>query len=260
MSYANTDDGQKIWYAVTGETDRGMTPLLLIQGLALDHHGWDSADGDFGDRPVIVMDHRGTGASDDHFPDDWSMSGFARDAVSVLDAAGIQRAMVYGHSMGGRIAQWLGALYPDRVAALVLGSTTAGDETGVARPQHATDALNSGDGARLSTLFYTDAWLAEHGDTATSVLPSPTSTAAMGAHLAAVARHDGPVPAQIEAPTLILHGGDDELTVVENARLLDREIPRSTLQVFDGERHVYWVASERPHAVVRSFFDEHDRR
>ncbi|WP_329095869.1 hypothetical protein OG979_13890 [Actinomadura citrea] len=70
----------------------GLVPLLLIQGLALDHHGWDSADGDFDDRPVIVMDHCGTGASDDHFPDAWSMSGFAWDAVSVLDAAGIQRA------------------------------------------------------------------------------------------------------------------------------------------------------------------------
>ncbi|MFD0688191.1 alpha/beta fold hydrolase [Actinomadura fibrosa] len=259
MGYANTDDGQKIWYAVTGETDRETTPLLLIQGLALDHHGWDSADGDFDGRPVIVMDHRGTGASGDHFPDDWSMSGFARDAVAVLDAAGVQRAMVYGHSMGGRIAQWLGALHPDRVAALVLGSTTVGDGTGVARPQHATDALNSGDGARLSALFYTDAWLAEHPHTATSVLPS-ASISAMGAHLAAVARHDGPVPAQIKPPTLILHGADDELAVVENARLLAREIPRSTLRVFDGERHVYWVASERPHAVVRAFLEEHDRR
>lgn len=88
------------------------------------------------------MEHRGTGAGDDHFPDDWSMSGFVRDAVSVLDAAGIQRAMVYGYSMGGRIAQLLGALYPDRVAALVLGSATVGDETGVARPQHATDVPN----------------------------------------------------------------------------------------------------------------------
>ena len=127
-----------------------MTPLLLIQGLLLDHHGWDSAEGDVDDRPVVVMNHRGTGASDDHFPGDWSMSGFARGAVSVLDVAGHPASDGLRHSMGGCVAQWLGALYPGRVAALVLGSAAVGDETGVARPQHATDALNSGDGARLS--------------------------------------------------------------------------------------------------------------
>lgn len=260
MCYADADDGQKIWYDVTGDSGSDKIPLLLLQGLALDHHGWDSARNDFTDRPVLVTDHRGTGASDDRFPEYWSMSGFAQDAVSVLDAAGVDRAMVYGHSMGGRIAQWLGALHPQRVAALVLGSTTVGDSTWIARSQRATKALESGDAAQLSSLLYSNPWLAAHSTDLSSVGPSPSSAAAMEAHLAAVARHDGPAPSEINAPTLILHGADDELASVENAYLLGREIPRSTLQVLHGERHVYWLTDPGPHAMVRSFLDRHERR
>ncbi|GGT74219.1 hypothetical protein [Actinomadura citrea] len=174
-----------------------MTPLLLIQGLLLDHHGWDSAEGDVDDRPVVVMNHRGTGASDDHFPGDWSMSGFARRAVSVLDVAGIQRAMVYGTH--GRVRRavarrsvppagwrrWCSARPPSVTKpALPVRSTR--------RPPSTQETARG-----CPALFYTDAWLAGRPDTATSVLPfpSPSSAAAMGAHLAAVASHDGLVSA-----------------------------------------------------------------
>ena len=50
----------------------------------------------------------------------------ADDAVAVLDAAGIERAHVYGISLGGMIAQEVALRHPERVAALVLGATTAG--------------------------------------------------------------------------------------------------------------------------------------
>lgn len=257
MSYATAQDGSKIWYQVRGMKP-GATPLLLIQGLALDHHGWDSAIDDFDDRPVIVFDHRGTGSSDDHFPERWSTADFARDAVAVLDAAGVSRAMVYGHSMGGRIAQWLGASHTRRVAALVLGATTVGDVSHISRPQHASEALNSGNVGALTSLFYREAWLASHPDEAKRALPAPSSPRAMSSHLSAVALHDGPQPREIPLPTLILHGADDELTVVANAHLLAEQIPNSDLRVFQDERHVYWVTSPTPHSIVRRFLDEQE--
>ncbi|MFI5716179.1 alpha/beta fold hydrolase [Nocardia sp. NPDC051750] len=176
---------------------------MLIQGLALDHHGWDSAIADFRGRSTIVFDHRGTGASADRFTGDWSARDFARDVISILDAAGIDRAHVYGHSMGGRIAQWLGAEHAERIVSLVLGATTIGDSTGVARPEHATKSLASGDPAELAALFYPPAWLREHPEEAGSVLPAAASPAAMRAHLGAVARHDGPDPRHIAPGTFV---------------------------------------------------------
>jgi pimeloyl-ACP methyl ester carboxylesterase len=50
----------------------------------------------------------------------------AEDAVAVLDAAGEERAHVYGVSLGGMIAQEIALRHPDRVDRLVLGATTPG--------------------------------------------------------------------------------------------------------------------------------------
>ncbi|HEY9290212.1 MAG TPA: alpha/beta fold hydrolase [Microlunatus sp.] len=258
MSYAKADDGSRIWYEVQGALPGVRTPLVLVQGLALDHHGWDSAISDFDDRPVILLDHRGTGGSDDQFTDDWSTRDFARDIIAVLDAAGVARAHVYGHSMGGRIAQWLGARHADRVVALVLGATSVGDSGGIARSARASEVLASGDPTGLTTLFYPDAWLADHPREARRVLPSAASASAMRAHLSAANKHDGPHPGNITVPTLIIQGTDDELTVPDNARLLACHIDDSSLELLDGQRHVYWIDRPDAHETVGRFLRQHD--
>ncbi|MEO1168054.1 MAG: alpha/beta hydrolase [Pseudomonadota bacterium] len=57
----------------------------------------------------------------------YTLEHMAADAVGVLDALGIERAHVLGVSMGGMIAQIVGADYPDRVMSLmpVMTSTNA---------------------------------------------------------------------------------------------------------------------------------------
>jgi pimeloyl-ACP methyl ester carboxylesterase len=259
MTYARATDGSRIWYRTIPGTSTATEPIVLVQGLALDHHGWDSAVADFEDRTVIVFDHRGTTASDDRFTAEWSTRDFARDVIAVLDAAGVARAHVYGHSMGGRIAQWLGAEHPERVVSLVLGATTVGDESGVPRPEHASQALASGDNAALARLFYRDDWLADHAEEAASVLPAPKSPEAMGSHLAAVGRHDGPEPQRISVPTLVIHGSEDELCVPENAELLTRDIPDAELVMLNGARHAYWTGLAEAHVQVKKFLARHDR-
>jgi pimeloyl-ACP methyl ester carboxylesterase len=56
---------------------------------------------------------------------DFTLNDCADDAVAVLDALGIERAIVVGYSMGGAIAQIMWQRHPERVAGLVLCSTTA---------------------------------------------------------------------------------------------------------------------------------------
>jgi pimeloyl-ACP methyl ester carboxylesterase len=71
---------------------------------------------------LLRLDNRGTGeSSDPSMP--FSIEDMAADAVAVLDAAGVERAHLYGHSMGGMIAQALARDYPDRVRRVVLEAT-----------------------------------------------------------------------------------------------------------------------------------------
>lgn len=69
--------------------------------IAIDRPGWD-----------------GTSPASD-------LEGNARAAVAALDARGVERAIIVGHSLGGAVAAWLAAVRPERVAALVLAAPAA---------------------------------------------------------------------------------------------------------------------------------------
>jgi pimeloyl-ACP methyl ester carboxylesterase len=68
---------------------------------------------------VFALDLRGHGESDQ--PEGgYAMRDLAADVVAFMDARGINRATIVGHSMGSVIAQQLAVVAPDRVSALVL--------------------------------------------------------------------------------------------------------------------------------------------
>lgn len=71
---------------------------------------------------VITFDRRGTGRSAAP-PGAWSVADFAADVAHLMDALGIERAIVGGASLGGMIACQFGLDYPDRALALVIGHT-----------------------------------------------------------------------------------------------------------------------------------------
>src|SRR5581483_8054547 len=93
---------------------------------------------------VLTFDHRGTGATPPS-PERYSTRLFAADALALMDGLGLERAHVLGHSMGGRVAQWMALDRPDRVRSLVLAATGPGqfrDDRPVTRgiPVHAAKA------------------------------------------------------------------------------------------------------------------------
>ncbi len=111
-----------IVYEVTGA---GPAVLLMHAGIA-DRTMWDPQWERWADRYTLIRyDHRGLGESADP-AEGFSIHG---DALAVLDAAGVERAVVVGASMGGGGAIDLALSEPERVDALVtIGSTPPGWE------------------------------------------------------------------------------------------------------------------------------------
>jgi pimeloyl-ACP methyl ester carboxylesterase len=116
-------DGLAMAYRLTGSG----TPLVLVAGTGYPGATWypPFVAALAAEHTVLTFDHRGTGdtpATDERF----STRLFAQDAVRLMDALGLPPAHVVGHSMGGRVAQWMALDRPERVRSLVLAATGTG--------------------------------------------------------------------------------------------------------------------------------------
>ena len=100
-------------------------PVLVIAGTGGDHSLWDATADVLAERyRVITFDNRGTGSSDQpRDPETYTMRVLADDAAALLDAIGIERAHVAGHSLGSTVAQELAINHPQKVASLQLHCT-----------------------------------------------------------------------------------------------------------------------------------------
>jgi len=98
----------------------GLPPALLLHGIGNYGRVWDFVATEIAGRlRLVAPDARGHGDSvapeSGYGPED-----FVADALAVMDATGLARPLVVGHSMGGRHAMALAATHPDRVRGLVL--------------------------------------------------------------------------------------------------------------------------------------------
>lgn len=84
---------------------------------------WEWLVDEFGDRfHIYAPDQRGHGRTAD--PDgDYSAQEYAEDANLLMEHLGIEKAIIVGHSLGGRVAQVFSSKYPERVLATVLMAT-----------------------------------------------------------------------------------------------------------------------------------------
>jgi len=117
MAFAGPND--ELFYEETGEG----YPVLFIPGFGGVGSFWKRQVAYFSRHyRTVTFDHRGTGKSA-RSRIIYSIDQMEEDARFVMDAAGIERAVIVGHSTGGAIAQKLAACCPDRVAGAVLSCT-----------------------------------------------------------------------------------------------------------------------------------------
>jgi len=117
-------NGVPLAYEVAGSGD----PIMLVAGTGYPGATWSpqllaplTAS-----HTVVTFDHRGTGSTPST-PERYSTRGFAADALGLLDALDLPATHVVGHSMGGRVGQWMALDRPDRVRSLVLAASGPGE-------------------------------------------------------------------------------------------------------------------------------------
>ncbi|MCS5713573.1 alpha/beta hydrolase [Herbiconiux sp. CPCC 205716] len=100
---------------------RGSGPaVVLLHGTSANHAVWEPVGDALASRAtVIALDQRGHGRSDKP-ASGYTGDDFVSDVVTVLDALGLERALVAGHSLGGRNAWLAAARQPGRVTGAVV--------------------------------------------------------------------------------------------------------------------------------------------
>jgi pimeloyl-ACP methyl ester carboxylesterase len=205
---------------------------------------------------VVVFDKRGTGLSDPVAgppPLEQRMD----DMQAVMDAAGVERAALYGISEGGPASVLFAATYPDRTSALVLYGSTPRFRTDSDISWGATDEMIEvalaetsarwGDGALLRQ--FAPAAADEPGmEEVWGRFQRASASPAMAREVVAALYEIDvrPILPTIRVPTLILHRTGDLVAPVEGARLMAEKIPDARLVEFEGTDHVPFTGDFNP--------------
>ena len=235
--------------------------LILLHGFGASLHTWDAwAEALSKDRRVIRLDWPGSGLSAPDPTGDYSDARSQQLLLALMDARGVARASVLGHSIGGRIAWAFAAHHPGRVDQLVLlapdGFASPGFEYGkkpalpavmswlryalpYALPRAALRQSLLPAYADPATL--SDAMTARYHD----LMRAPGGRDALLQRLAQAVLVD-PVPwlRRIQAPTLLLWGERDAMIPVANAADYLAALPHATRVVLPGVGHL--PQEERP--------------
>lgn len=250
-----TDTPVAIAWEETGEGP----PLLMIHGLGYARWGWGPMLGLLATRfRVIIFDNRGVGGSAVP-PGPYTAESMAGDALTVLDAAEVDRAHVLGTSLGGMIAQELALTAPHRVDRLVLLCTTPGVGRGYPLPAATARLLAGADPTDpVGTLrrFVVNALgpdaSPELADEIVALrLANPQQPAGWAAQAAAGGGYDAADrPGAITALTLVMAGTADTVVDHRNSQVLAELIPDATLRLVDDAGHLFFW--EQPDKVAEA--------
>lgn len=234
------------------------TPLLLIHGLFGSGENLGMIARLLADRfQVINVDLRNHGRSG--HSDELSYSLMAADLAETMDALGLSRAAVLGHSMGGKAAMQLALTYPERVSKLVLADISP--VVSLSRHLGILSALNSIDLARLIDRKDADRQLqTEINDAGTRAfllksLQKTDNGFSWRFNLAALTAQYQQVLAAPEAtapytgPVLFIKGGNSDYLLAEHQPQILKLFPAARAKVIEGTGH--WLHAEKPAAFAK---------
>lgn len=283
--YAVARDGSPIYYRSlevgasaaplsARNAPAALTPILLSDGIGCDGFVWKYLEQAFaGERQVVHWHYRGHGRTPE--PRDRrrvAMADLADDLAAVLDAVGVERAVLAGHSMGVQVCLEAFRRTPERVAGLVLMCGSYGNPLRTFRNQRTLEAalpwisfainraprLIGGMWRNLvptRLAFALAARVEINGDLVRleDFMPYLEHIARLDLPLfiemlAHANRHSArEILPTIDVPTLIVAGDRDHMTPRPLSDEMARVIPGAELLVVEGGSHTAPI--ERPHLV-----------
>ncbi len=220
---------------------------------------------------VIRYDYRDTGLSPqvDDEKNPYNIRDLAQDALNILKKYNIQKAHFVGFSMGGQIAQFIGAYFPEDVLSLILIGTSTDFRPGFEafegkfkneglsppHPNYVAWATRKVD-LEAQTLDekvddYVNTWRRLDGNSPKfredyyrqEGLRNYTRTKLQMPYLkhakamrASFGTHEK-APALIKVPTLIIQGAQDPVFGIDHGKSLNTQIKNSTLMIWEGFGH-----------------------
>ena len=230
--------------------------MVLVHGAGMDRTVWQfqtralAAAG----HDVYAVDLPGHGLSEGPAPT--TIGGYADWLVAFLEVAGLDRAIVVGHSMGALVALDVAGRWPDRISALVLVGVAA------RMPVH-PELLAAAEGndhlafELIAAWSHTPAAKLGHHPTpglwmvgATIRLLERSGPGVLHGDLAACDRYADAVAraGAVAAPTLLLLGAEDLMTRPKAAEPLAAALPDARIEILPGTGHLPMI--ERPDEVV----------
>jgi pimeloyl-ACP methyl ester carboxylesterase len=245
-------NGIKLAYVELG--DPKGEPLLLLHGYTDTSRSWSIMAPHLSGYRLLIPDQRGHGAAD--APECcYGLTQFAFDAKLLLDALGVKRAAVAGHSLGSMVAMAMAAEYPERVSAIVLIGSTA------LAPVKPGAWLYDQVAALEFPLDRNSGFMREWHPSNQPTAVDPAFAEAVMEDILVIRPHVwrgvmreltqlpvGRHAADISAPVLILSGGKDPLFPAEHHAALLKAFPNAQAHVFPDLGHSpNW---EQPAAVA----------
>jgi 3-oxoadipate enol-lactonase len=231
-------DGARIDYSIAGTATA--PALLFINSIATTRELWArQVPRCSKSLRVITYDARGHGYSQVN-SGDYTIEQLGRDALAVLNAAGVESAHVCGISLGGLTAMWLGVHAPRRIKSLVLANTAARIGSLEMWTERVTFVRQQG----MATLadmtmprWFTDGFRAREPQTVEQFRGMVAACPQDGYLGCCAALRDEDLReaiATIRCPVLCVAGNSDPATPPEALRFIHERIAGSTIVLLDA--------------------------
>lgn len=207
---------------------------------------------------VHSLDARNHGRS--FHNNDVSYPAMASDVLAYMDGAGMEKAILLGHSMGGKTAMEVALTAPDRVAALVVADI-APVAYEVDRHGRIFEGMNAVDMSRVSSRADAEAQLAPYIEE-DGVLPFLLTNLRRGedgnygwrVNLAALQAGYADIiganrQAVYDGPVLFIKGGDSPYLMAEHRDAVLARFPKAQVKVIEGTGH--WLHAQKPETFNR---------